>query len=403
MSAVHDAKKSPRIEESSESDELGLLLGGPSRRLATWLGFARPTRTRRLLRVVLLALLTWGPLALLSGMAGHAFSGSVRKPFFHDPEASARFLIVIPLLELAEIAVGLSLAMQTRQLLERGIVPTHERERFESARNEARRMRNSMLMEGTLLVASYALSLVTRVALGFGAGASSWEGVGAGMSAAGWWYTLVSLPVLYFFLFRWIWVFLLWGWFLCRVSRLDIELTPTHPDRAGGLGFIGWGLASFAMVVMAASTVCSAGFADEILHRGQSLDSLKYHVGLFVIMALVIVHLPLFAFAGRLTKLRVDGLLEFGALAWRHDQAFDEKWIKKRSPATDEHLLGSADIQSLADIAVCYEHVERMWPIPFDTKAFAILTLSALLPMIPLLGTEIPIHELFMKLGELLV
>ncbi len=57
----------------------------------------------------------------------------------------------------------------------------------------------------------------------------------------------------------------------------------------------------------------------------------------------------------------------------------------------------------MADIATCYEHIDRMLPIPFDVKAFAILVLAALLPMIPLLGTAIPLQEIFMKLGELLV
>lgn len=384
-------------------DEFGLVSGGPSHRIAALLGFKAPTRSQRLLRVLILILVTWAPLAILSAMAGHATGDHIRKPFFHDPEASARFLLVLPLLELAEIYVAISLAVQARHFLERGIVPERERGRFEAAQADARKLRESLLIEGTIVAAAFTLSLVTRVVLDFGAGTSSWEGVGTGMTAAGWWYTLVSLPFLYFFLLRWVCVFLLWGWFLFRVSRLDLELTPTHPDRTGGLGFIGWGLVSFATVVIAFSTVCSAGFADEILHRGQSLDSLKYHVALFVIAALVIVHLPMFAFMHRLTQCRLTGLLDFGALAWRHDQAFDEKWIKNRSPETDKELLGSADIQSLADVAMCYEHVERMWPIPFDTKAFAVLVLAALVPMIPLLGTEIPLTEIFAKLGELLV
>ena len=55
-------------------------------------------------------------------------------------------------------------------------------------------------------------------------------------------------------------MFLLWAWFLFRVSRLDLELTPTHPDRAGGLGFLGWGLASFSLVLMAVSAVLSGSF-----------------------------------------------------------------------------------------------------------------------------------------------
>jgi len=166
---------------------------------------------------------------------------------------------------------------------------------------------------------------------------------------------------------------------------------------------IGWGLASFATVVRAVSAVMSAAFADEILHRGASFDDLKYHIVVFIVTALVLLHAPLLAFAGKLSRCRFSGLLDFGALAWRHDRAFDEKWIEDRADEKGEVLLGSADVQSLADIATCYEHVERMWPIPFDVKAFAVLVLAAMLPMVPLVGTKIPLDEIFMKLGELLV
>ena len=77
---------------------------------------------------------------------------------------------------------------------------------------------------------------------------SSWQRLGSTITPAGWWYILISLPILYFFLACWAWLFLLWAWFLFRTSRLDLELTPTHPDRAGGLGFLGWSMVSFGLV-----------------------------------------------------------------------------------------------------------------------------------------------------------
>ena len=172
------------------------------------------------------------------------------------------------------------------------------------------------------------------------------------ITPAGWWYILVSLPILVFFLLRWVWIFMLWAWFLFRVSRLDLELTPTHPDRAGGLGFLGWGLASFSLVLMAVSAVLSGSFAREILHRGSSLDSLKYHVMVFVVLAIVIVHAPLLAFVGKLARSRFRGLLNFGTLIWRHDRAFDEKWVKSLD-TKQESLLGSPDVSSLADLGRC--------------------------------------------------
>ena len=121
---------------------------------------------------------------------------------------------------------------------------------------------------------------------------STWERSEAGITLAGWWYILVSLPILFFFLLRWLWIFLIWSWFLFRVSRLGLELTPTHPDRAGGLGFLGWGLASFGLVLMAISAVLSGSLAYEIVHRGSSLNILKYHIIIFVVLAIVILHAP---------------------------------------------------------------------------------------------------------------
>lgn len=386
-----------------DPDDFAFVRGGPLRRLALRLGLAHAGTPRRLLKVVLFLFLTWVPLALLSLIAGNAYGDSVKVSFIHDPEVHARFLVVVPLLELAELVVAVSLATQARHLSEMGIVPAREQGRFAAARDQAIALRGVWFAEGTILVLSLTMSLVSRLFLGFSEGESSWERLGPTLSAAGWWYMLVSLPVLFFFLLRWGWVFVAWSWFLFKVSRLDLELTPTHPDRTGGLGFIGWGLASFAPVLMAFSTVISAAFADEILHNGESLQSLKYHAVIFLITALVVLHAPLLAFSGKLSRCRFTGLLEFGALIWRHDRAFDEKWIKGHPGANHESILGSQDVQSLADVATCYEHIDRMWPLPFDTKAFAVLVLSVLLPMIPLLGTQIPLQEIFMKLGELLI
>ena len=68
-----------------------------------------------------------------------------------------------------------------------------------------------------------------------------------------------------------------------------------------------------------------------------------------------------------------------------------------------ESLLGSHDVGPLADLGVVYEHIERMQIVPFDKKAMAVLVLAALIPMIPLVGTAIPLAEILSKLGEFMV
>lgn len=386
----------------AELRDFCLVRGGPAYRVAERLGLAQPSAARQVLKVLVLFLVTWLPLFLLASAAGSAIGHHVRVPLLHDPVVYTRFFFVVPVLALADVLVEMSLAAQARHLLESGVIPQHERHRFELAKAEATRLRASVGIEAVILVLAIGFSLMARVVARIGYEHTTWERVGTTTTLAGWWYALVSLPILGFYLLRWLWVFLLWGWFLFRVSRLNLQLTPTHPDHVGGLGALGWGVASFASVLMAVSAVLSGGFAYEIVHRGSSLADLKYHVIVFVVLALLIIHAPLFAFTGRLARCRFRGLLDFGALIGRHDRAFDEKWID-REDAEATQLLGNPDVVSLAAIANVFEHVDRMQLIPFDKKALAVLVLAALIPMIPLVGTAIPLQEILAKLAELMV
>ena len=311
---------------------------GPSFRMAQRFGFNRPDRPRRVRKILLLILVTWVPLVLLSLVAGHAFGNRVAVTLLRDPVILSRFLFVLPLLALAEIVVERSLGVQARQFLASGVVPAGEAVKLEAAKAEALRLRESVVAEGVIVVLAVAIAIIVQVLIRFGSEESTWKRSDAGITLAGWWYILVSLPILFFFLLRWLWIFLLWSRFLFRISRLGLELTPTHPDRAGGLGFLGWGLASFGLVLMAISAVLSGSLAYEIVHRGSSLNILKYHIMIFVVLAIVILHAPLIVFTGRLARCRFRGLLDFGSLIGDHDRAFNEKWLKSQGSS----LLGSA-------------------------------------------------------------
>jgi hypothetical protein len=386
----------------ADPDDFDLVGRGPSFRLAQHLGFNRPDRPRRVRKILMLLLVTWVPIVLLSFGAGHAFGDRVAVTSLRDPVILSRFLFVLPLLALAEVAVAQSLAVQERQLVVSGVVPASEAVKLEAAKAEAIRLRKSALAEGIVLVLAFATAIIARVVVRPGGAESTWEHTTEGITLAGWWYILVSLPILFFFLIRWLWIFLIWSWFLFQVSQLALELTPTHPDRSGGLGFLGWGLVSFGLVVMAISAVLSGSFAYEIVHRGSSLNELKYHIIVFVILAIVVVHLPLVAFTGRLAQSRFRGLLDFGSLIGAHDRAFDEKWFKSPG-AKPADLLGSRDVLSLSGIAKVYEHVEEMQLLPVDKKALVVLVTAALIPMIPLLGTVAGLTEILSMLGKFMV
>lgn len=365
-------------------------------------GRSHPEPTVRLARIVVLIFVTWIPLFLLSLASGHASSGIVDVPLLHDPAMYVRFLFVLPMLEIAELIVGLSLVVQVRHFIDAAIIPEHERPRFNTAIREVIQIRSSAFTEIAIGILALAISITMRVVILRTEG-STWERLGSTITFAGWWYVLVSLPLLLFFLIRWFFIFSLWSWFLFRVSRLDLQLTPTHPDHSGGLGFLAWGLASFSTILMAVSAIFSAGFAYEILHKNESLDHLKYHAIVFVILAIVVLHIPLLAYSNRLSRCRFSGLLDYSTLVLQHDRAFDEKWIKRSHAESDERLLGSPDIQSLADIATVYSHVDEMLLMPFDKKAFVVLFVSAVLPMVPLVATVIPLKDILAKLVKLVV
>jgi hypothetical protein len=148
--------------------------------------------------------------------------------------------------------------------------------------------------------------------------------------------------------------------------------------------------------------VLSGSLAREILHRGSSLDSLKYHVIVFVVLVVVVAHLPLLAFAGKQTRSRLQGLLDFGILIWRHDLAFDEKWVKAID-IKHESLMGSPDVASLAELGAVYEHINRMQIIPSDKQAATVLVLAALIPMVPLVATVLPLTEILSKLAAFIM
>jgi hypothetical protein len=50
---------------------------------------------------------------------------------------------------------------------------------------------------------------------------------------------------------RWYFRIFIWMRFLWQVSRIELSLVPTHPDRVGGLGFLGNTVYAFTPLAVA--------------------------------------------------------------------------------------------------------------------------------------------------------
>jgi hypothetical protein len=97
--------------------------------------------------------------------------------------------------------------------------------------------------------------------------------------------------------------------------------------------------------------------------------------------------------SGLFGSVNEDPLREYGIVASRYVAEFRRKWIEGHS-ANDEPLLGTADIQSLADLSNSFAVVQEMGLVPFGRATVLRLALLTALPLAPLMLTMIPIEEL---------
>lgn len=392
-------------ENESRAVKVSLTEGGASARiLERFTGIHLPNRRGCARLALILALVTWVPLVLLSALRGAALPGTVQEPFFQDIAPHVRFLFALPLLVLADLIVGPVIVRVGSEFVASGLVSDSCLGDFDAIAKGAIRFRDSNLAELILLAIAYATA-VLNIHRELGTGISSWLAIqgqsGLRLTLAGWWYSLFSVPVYQFFLFRWIVRLCNWAVFMFRVSRLDLKIIPTHPDGAAGLGFVGQMLAPTSVIILAASSVLCSSIGTQVIYRGAKLQEFALAFVLFVVTAIFTFLMPFAVFMPKLTLARREGLLRYGALATRYTQLFDRKWVGCEKPAGGE-LLGTADIQSLADIGNSLDRVANMKLFPVALANLRPLLIAALLPAIPLVLAEISLKDVAQILSKVL-
>lgn len=384
----------------SEPEDFSLVLGGPLFQLLRRAHLADDALLLVRQRILVIALICWLPLLLLSAAEGRLLGG-VAVPFLWDVEAHARFLVALPLLVAAELVVHRRMRFVVRQFLDRHLVPEDARARFLAAIASAVRLRNSVLAEVLLIAFVYVVGVLVVWRQYVALDAATWYATpSAGsprLSLAGAWFGYASLPVFQFLLVRWYFRVFIWARFLWQVARIELRLVPTHPDRLGGLGFLAGTVYAFAVLAVAHGTLLAGHLASRIFYVGARLPDFKVEIAVTVVFLLCAVFGPLLVFAPQLAAAKRTGLREYGTLAQRYVREFDAKWLRGGAPA-GEALVGSGDVQSLADLANSFDVVRTMRLVPVTKEAVAQLTAATLIPIAPLLLTMMPLEELLQKL-----
>ena len=163
-----------------ERPDFSLVLGGPLYQLWRRTRLAGNTLDLLRRRIVVLALLAWGPLLLLSVVEGHAWGGSVALPFLYDIDIHVRLLLAVPLLILAELVVHQRMRPLVGQFLSRGLIPNAARAKFDAAITAAMRLRNSVAAEVFIIAFVYVVGVGFIWRTHFAPDVTTWHGVGSG-------------------------------------------------------------------------------------------------------------------------------------------------------------------------------------------------------------------------------
>jgi hypothetical protein len=178
---------------------------------------------------------------------------------------------------------------------------------------------------------------------------------------------------------------------------------PTHPDLCGGVGFLASvSRRAFAPLLLAQGVLLAGLIANRIFYAGAKFPEFKVEIiGLVALMVFAILG-PLLVFTPKLAATRSAGLREYGTLAQRYVREFDSKWLRGGAP-TGEPLIGSADVQSLADLANSFDVVKGMSVVPFTMPTVLQLAVTTLIPVVPLMLTMISVEEFLMRILKIVL
>ena len=377
--------------------------GGPPLGWERSVGLVKPGRPLVARRALLAVLIGWLPLAVLTTAQLLISSDGSAKSFLSDFAVHARFLVAVPALIFAEAECIPRLGKIASHFAETGLVAGPDTARFQAVVSSTRRLLDSTIDEVVTVVLAYlvvlALALYASTDL-----LPAWhrrEASGMGISLAGWWHALVSLPLLLVLLFGWLWRLVLWARFLVLVSRLDLRLIPGHPDRVGGLKFVSSSLRGFRLISLALGAMVAGSVANGELHRGkQLLDFKNLVIGLLVFL-LILFAGPLTVFLKKLRETKRRGVFEYGALAAAVGTQFEAKWLQQTT--IDGTSLEVPDFSATTDLYSVAANVYAMREVPFTLKdLIGPIVISAMIPFVPVALLAVPLKVIIQALAKLL-
>lgn len=376
--------------------------GGPFYELQRRLGLLHEHALNAGRRALIAVGLAWGMPLLLSLIGGTAWGAEPERPYLLDLGAWARFFVAVGVLVLSERLVEQRLRIVQSQFLRAPLLAPDAQAEAATAVLRALRRRDSRLAEAVILVLAFLLP-VAGAELKLDADPSLWLAWTDAESArhltlAGWWCVLVSAPLFWFLMLRWLWRHLVWALLLRDVARLKLRLVATHPDGYGGLAFIGEYPNTFAAFVFATTCVVAAEALQAMLHGRLAPAAFPTAMGVWVAIVALLFTFPLTAFSGPLKRLKRETLHAMSAAATQQEREQERTVLGRNVAAAGE----AEEPPPGGDPAKTYAQVRKLGTLPVTKAALLPLGVAAILPLLAVGATQLPFKEL-LKAAKLLL
>jgi hypothetical protein len=338
-------------------------------------------------RIALIIAIAWVPLLLLTLFA----NPSALHSFLIDGRVHVRTIICIPALLVGEFMITYQITEVISYLTQGSFLDEADLAYMQNLATSIGRLASAAIPQ---LVVLFFCILRIVVSVNTLSDMAPWLGdrtaAGLHLTAAGWYAVFVSMPLWIFFLGMTIWNWLLWIYFVFQLSRRKLQLVASHPDKLGGLGFLGLSASGFAPIALALCFSVAATWRHAIIHHGAHLADFKMHAIVLIACIAVISGGPLIVFIPRLTELRRSGIIDYGVLGQVHSTRYHNAWILKQGPQDAKSLLAPEN-NTLLSFGKTYDNIGAIRVFPATRNSFYPLAMAIILPGIYVASAQLPL------------
>jgi hypothetical protein len=375
------------IRDSVLHHEPSIFRGGPFYRAQVALGVIREGEWNHVRRLVVAVAVSWLPLVLLTALFNPAGLTSLLTSY----RVYSRLLIAVPALLIGQHVMESRFKMIVRAIIDAHLLDDADLKRMDKIVVSLIRLRDWWVPEAMVIVLlfMYYLMVVRN-----DVDAVPWLAYGMPpnihLTAAGWYALTVSNSIFEFLLGLSLWKWLLWTAFSFRISRLNLNLIPTHPDGKGGLGFLSFTPVAVTPISFAVTAAIGASWRHDILAHGARLMSFRLDAIVLLMLVGIIALGPLAFFVPRLAALRRQGMLDYGVLGQIQSNDFHTKWVR-RLTGNEAGFLDAPESSTLADYGASYDKLSKLRPFPVDREALIALAISVAIPVLPVVLAVFPL------------